>query len=128
MSATYFIQLVNMKNGSVCGHKAGCSDLKKLATSGHAVLDVHEVASKAESWYDYSADFINEGGVDSAYEIEWKACASHIPAGDKSAFLEDEKLTRKQCLAVLAALNYTGPTSYLMPKLRAIVAAQRTTI
>lgn len=32
-------------------------------------------------------------------------------------------LTRKEALTVLAALDYTGPTSYPMPKLRSIVAA-----
>lgn len=31
-------------------------------------------------------------------------------------------LTRKQCLEILAEAGYTGPTSYLMPKLRQIVA------
>lgn len=30
------------------------------------------------------------------------------------------KLNRKQCLAILAEAGYTGPVSYLMPKLRAI--------
>lgn len=33
-------------------------------------------------------------------------------------------LTRKQCVEALKAVGYTGPTSYLMPKLRAIVDAE----
>lgn len=37
----------------------------------------------------------------------------------------DAPLTRKQCLEVLASLGYTGPTSYLMPRLREIVAEQQ---
>lgn len=35
-----------------------------------------------------------------------------------------ENLTRKQCLAELARVGYTGPTSYNVAKLRNIVAAQ----
>lgn len=37
----------------------------------------------------------------------------------------DQPLTRKQCLALLADLGYEGPTSYLMPRLREIVAEQQ---
>jgi len=36
--------------------------------------------------------------------------------------MTDTELTRKQCLEILAEAGYTGPTSYLMPKLRQIVA------
>lgn len=37
---------------------------------------------------------------------------------------EPKPMTRKQCLEALAAAGYTGPTSYLMPRLREIVEEQ----
>lgn len=43
--------------------------------------------------------------------------ASPEPASD-----EAKPLSRKQCLELLEQFNYDGPTSYLMPRLRALVA------
>ena len=131
---TFAIRLVNMTNGTVAGHKAGCSDLKKLAQR-HEVLDVEETTSKRAAWLEYNVDFIAEGGVDNAWPIDWKACANHIPAGEpeadpEAAFMAAEvqaetttkPMTRKQAVARLKELGYTGPTSYLMPKVRQILA------
>lgn len=156
-TTTFAIQMVNMADGTTAGHKAGCSDLKKLAQR-HEVLDVEHYATKYDAWLDYNYDFIAEGGADSAWPIDWKACANHIPAGEpeadpEAAFMAAESdfearraerkadkdmrsnratkedsdaaqkpMTRKQAIARLAELGYTGPTSYLMPKVRQIVA------
>lgn len=139
-AATYALQLVNMTDGTTAGHKAGCSDLKKLAQR-HEVLDVEHHATKYDAWLDYNYDFIAEGLM-ACHDIEWKACANHIPAGEpeadpEAAFMAAEAaaelqaetdakpLTRKQCVEALAELGYDGPTSYLMPKLRGIVEAVR---
>jgi len=43
-------------------------------------------------------------------------------ANKKNREVKTAELTRKQCVARLKELGYTGPTSYLMPKLRKIVA------
>ena len=50
------------------------------------------------------------------------APAKATPAEETPA--EPKAMTRKQCLEALAAVGYTGPTSYLMPRLREIVAEQ----
>ena len=72
------IQLVNMIDGSVTGHKAGCADLKKLKRQGHYVIDPMEFSSKREAWEDYNEDFLAEG-EDSAWPIDWKPCSDHVP-------------------------------------------------
>lgn len=42
----------------------------------------------------------------------------------KTASSKAAQITRKQAVAELRALGYTGPVSYAMPKLRAIHAEQ----
>lgn len=127
-TATHKVQLVNMTDGSVCGHKAGCSDLKKLAVR-HDVHGVDEIATKHDAWLDYNADFLAEGS--GAYDIDWKACANHIPAGEPDVEADPEveveakkagELNRKACVASLKAAGYEGPTSFLMPVLRELTA------
>lgn len=61
---------------------------------------------------------------------EAKRVAAEIEA-DKTADQPEPKLdaaekplTRKECNTLLRTLGYTGPTSYLMPKLREIVEAE----
>lgn len=125
-TATYKVQLVNMTDGSVCGHKAGCSDLKKLAQR-HDVLPVEEIATKHDAWLDYNSDFLAEGS--GAYDIDWKACANHVPAGEADVVAEEAEveveaeakpaeLNRKWCVTSLREAGYEGPTSFLMPVLR----------
>jgi hypothetical protein len=70
------VTLVNMTDGSVQGHRTGCSDLsKKLKKMESCEL---EVASKAMARAEYNADFDEE--TDGWYEIEWLPCANHVPA------------------------------------------------
>lgn len=134
---TFKVQLVNVTNGTVAGHKAGCSDLKKLAQR-HDVLEVQEVHDKQEVHDDYNADFIAEGGEDNAYEIDWKACANHVPdatevpgTGTTKDELDDvadavekaqKPLTRNECIAQLRDAGYDGPVSYFVPRLREMLA------
>lgn len=68
-------------------------------------------------------------GVEVALEIRNELVAAATPAEpantDETPAVEASKgLTRKQAVAALKGLGYTGPTSYLMPKLRGIVAEQ----
>ena len=94
MSTTFGIVTMNMKDGSVQGHAAGCADLKrgkaKFAEPKQAGC-VQHVNSKWEAWEDYNSDFIAEhdhadtcdpenGLCDNAYEIEWLPCADHVPS------------------------------------------------
>lgn len=81
----YQVTLMNMGDGSVQGHAAGCADLKrgkaKYAEPTQAD-EVWDVVTKADAWLTYNADFLAEGGEDNAYEIEWLPCAKHIDEGD----------------------------------------------
>jgi hypothetical protein len=83
---------MNMRDGSVQGHKAGCADLKR----GRAKFSEPEMAeyvetveTKAEARASYNADFDYE--TDGWYEIEWAACAKHVPEGDIQDFLNPEQ-------------------------------------
>lgn len=135
---TFKVQLVNMTNGSVTGHKAGCSDLKKLAQR-HDVLPVEETTSKLRTYLEYNADFIAENS--GAHDIDWKACANHVPdvtpddesasAGSTKDELDDvadavekaqKPLTRNECIAQLRDAGYDGPVSYFVPRLREMLA------
>lgn len=78
------VALVNITDGTVQGHKAGCADLKRGKLRKHAeeawTLDVE---SKAQAAAEYNADFDYE--VDGWYEIEWAPCAKAVPEGDLEA-------------------------------------------
>lgn len=54
------------------------------------------------------------------------ATCSRVEAAEEAAedIEQPEHMTRKECVAVLKAVGYTGPVSYPMPKLRNIVADQ----
>lgn len=75
----YEITLINIADGSVEGHKAGCADIKR--GKNHADLPwSFSVDSKREAYLEYNADFIAESGEeDGHYDINWKPCANHIP-------------------------------------------------
>jgi hypothetical protein len=86
--AEYDVVTMNMTDGSVQGHRAGCADLKrgraKFAEPSQA-NDVLRVTSKAEARAEYNADFDEE--TEGWYDIEWAACANHIPAEDPATFV-----------------------------------------
>lgn len=76
---TYAVALVNISDGSVQGHKAGCADLKRGNLRKHADHPFEvEVSSKEEARATYNADFDEE--TDGWYEIQWAACTKHVPA------------------------------------------------
>lgn len=94
MSDQHSVTLVNITDGTVHGHKAGCADLKRGNLRKHAEGKFTlEVESKAVAWETYNADFIPEAIADgmpvesSAYEIEWAPCANHVPEGDREAII-----------------------------------------
>jgi hypothetical protein len=83
---TFEIALVNISDGTVQGHKAGCADLTRGNLRKHNNdAWTFEVQDKAEAWFDYNSDFLAEGGPENAYDIDWKPCANHVPDGDKMA-------------------------------------------
>jgi hypothetical protein len=80
------IALVNMRDGSVQGHKAGCRDLKQ--TAHHADTPwVFRVDDKFEAFEAYNTDFIAESEANgddpysNCYKIDWLPCTKHIPTG-----------------------------------------------
>lgn len=74
----YGIALVNMTDGSVQGHKAGCADLKRGARKFADAPWTFEVPHKEAAREAYNADFDEE--IDGWYDIEWLPCANHVPA------------------------------------------------
>lgn len=78
-TAKHAISLVNLRDGSVEGHKAGCADLKRGHRKQASEAWTFEVADKAEARAEYNADFDYE--TDGWYEINWLPCAKHVPAG-----------------------------------------------
>ena len=84
----YGVGLVNMVDGSVQGHAAGCRDLRH--SDKHADMAwTLEVADKHEAFVAYNSDFIDEAEAEGAedpfyntYAINWLPCADHVPAGE----------------------------------------------
>lgn len=89
---SHAIALVNLADGTVAGHKAGCSDLKRGKHGPKQQQDEpweFEVETKAEAWYAYNSDFIAEGGPENAYEIDWAPCTKRVPEGSQEDVLAD---------------------------------------
>jgi hypothetical protein len=86
---THFqVVLMNMKDGSVQGHAAGCADLTrgKNFAGDQDPQDVWDVLSKEQAREGYNADFDEE--TDGWYDIDWKPCAKHVPATHETEALE----------------------------------------
>lgn len=108
----YSVALVNMRDGSVQGHKGDCADLKR----GKSYADepwVLDVEDKAQAWLEYNVDFIAEGGEENAWDIKWLPCADHVPAGDPhkravedmgDAFQEDSPIDTSPAMSRLRYL------------------------
>lgn len=80
---SHSIALVNITDGTVHGHKAGCADLTRGKLRRHAdEAWTFDVETKADAWFAYNSDFLAEGGEDNAYTINWAPCAKHVPEGD----------------------------------------------
>lgn len=89
---SHSIALVNITDGTVQGHKAGCADLTRgaLRKHGSEVWNL-EVDSKLEAWENYNEDFLAEcddfdGDCDHenavcshSWSITWLPCAKQVP-------------------------------------------------
>ena len=97
MSATtHTIALVNMKDGSVQGHEAGCADLKHKSKQADEPYTL-DVTTKHDAWMDYNDDFLAEcdehedfcnedrGICSNAWDIHWSPCADHVPSGEETS-------------------------------------------
>ena len=81
------ISLVNITDGSVQGHKAGCADLSRGKLRRHAnEAWTFEVDTKHEAWVEYNIDFLEEGPESGQYEITWAPCAKHVPQGEADTY------------------------------------------
>lgn len=99
---THTIALVNMKDGSVQGHKAGCADLKHKSMQADEPYTL-DVTTKHDAWVDYNSDFLAEcdehedfcnedrGICSHAWDIRWSPCADHVPSGEETPKIVDEK-------------------------------------
>lgn len=84
---SHSIALVNIYDGTVQGHKAGCADLSRGQLRRHADQAWNlEVEHKHEAWISYNIDFLNEGEESGAYDIDWKACTKHVPQGPEDTY------------------------------------------
>lgn len=118
-TTTFEIVTMNMRDGSVQGHAAGCADLKrgvrKFAEPDQADYPL-PVANKHEAWLEYNADFIAEhdhdgcdveaGHCDNAYTIEWLPCADHVPA--TAAPAKPKRSRAKKATAPKLEMKNTG--------------------
>lgn len=84
---SHSIAIVNIADGSVQGHKAGCADLSRGKLRKHAA-DVWnlEVDTKHEAWVAYNEDFLAEGPESGQYDINWLPCAKHVPQGTEDTY------------------------------------------
>lgn len=79
---SHSIALVNIQDGSVQGHKAGCADLSRGALRKHQdSVWTFDVETKHEAWVSYNEDFLAEGPESGQYAINWLPCAKHVPQG-----------------------------------------------
>lgn len=64
-------------------HKFGCRDIPKALRRDNFPHDhfVEEFESKRELYLDYNADFLEEGGEDSAWAIHFYPCTAGLPDG-----------------------------------------------
>ncbi len=81
------ITLINMADGSVAGHRAGCRDIKRNAK--HVSTWTFEVSSKAEARAEYNTDFDEE--TDGWYSIDWLPCADQVPCMSPTTAQEGAK-------------------------------------
>jgi hypothetical protein len=90
MPSKFNIVLINMADGSVAGHGAGCGDIKRNSGSYADAPWGLSVATKHEAWVAYNSDFLAEcyddanhdeaaGVCHNAYTIHWLPCAAHVP-------------------------------------------------
>ena len=75
------ITVIHQGNGDTEAHSAGCRDIaRKLRTPEFLGTDdggcILEGATTREIWLEYNMDYLEEGGVDSAWGIDFKPCCN----------------------------------------------------
>lgn len=85
----YQVTVMNMVDGSVQVHGAGCADLKrgKNFAEKYQANDVWDCKDREDIREAYNADFDEE--TDGWYDMTWMPCASHVPARTEDVTLED---------------------------------------
>lgn len=87
---SYNVVLMNMTDGSVQGHAAGCADLKKrnrkFAEPSQADYPMKVVDCDAAR-EEYNADFDEE--TDGWYDITWMPCAKAVPSREDRQRVEE---------------------------------------
>jgi len=78
-ASTRSIKLAFANGNDIKVHAAGCADLKKAATKRQAHNGIHTSTFPAgtderDVWVDFNEDFLNEGGADNAYPLEFLPC------------------------------------------------------
>jgi hypothetical protein len=73
------VAVMNMKDGSVQVHGAGCADLKrgKNFAEKFQADEVWDCIDREDIREAYNADFDEE--TDGWYDMTWMPCASHVP-------------------------------------------------
>lgn len=75
------VAVMNMRDGSVQVHGAGCADLKRGQAKFAEKFQANEVwdcIDREDIREAYNADFDEE--TDGWYDMTWMPCASHVPA------------------------------------------------
>lgn len=83
------VAIVNMTDGSVQVHKAGCKDLTRKARGKVQFADEAwelEVDDRRDAAEAYNADFDEE--TEGWWELTWMPCAHHVPEREESATVE----------------------------------------
>ena len=84
---SHSIAIVNLADGTVQAHKAGCADLSRGTLRRHASEAWNlEVDTRHEAWVEYNIDFLEEGPESGQYEITWLPCAKHVPQGEADTY------------------------------------------
>lgn len=76
----YQVTVMNMTDGSVQVHGAGCADLKrgKNFAEKYQATELWDCIDREDIREAYNADFDEE--TDGWYDMTWMPCASHVPA------------------------------------------------
>uniref|UniRef100_A0AAU6R643 Uncharacterized protein n=1 Tax=Micrococcus phage Kurnik TaxID=3092208 RepID=A0AAU6R643_9CAUD len=62
-------------------HSADCSHQERLVNRGYTVGDPMDYDTRAEVFFDYNADFYEEGGKDACHHLAFKPCTKDLPNG-----------------------------------------------
>ncbi len=80
------ISIIHKGNGDTEAHLTGCRDIaRKLRTSEYVPgTFVLEAETTRDVWLEYNRDFLEEGGAESAWDVNFKPCCGLIVDNDRS--------------------------------------------